>query len=74
VTGKFLLAVVYIIEACEWAKAKANQATRRAMEAGLEGYFAFLRGKRVTYWGGDGLGTSTPNGFPEPHRPKARHK
>ena len=53
-TGKFLLAVVYIIEACEWAKAKANQATRRAMEAGLEGYFAFLRGKRVTYWGRTG--------------------
>ena len=53
-TGKFLLAVVYIIEACEWAKAKANQATRRAMEAGLEGYFAFLRGKRVTCWGRTG--------------------
>jgi uncharacterized protein YbcV (DUF1398 family) len=25
--------------------------TRRAMEAGVQGYFAFLRGKRVTYFG-----------------------
>ena len=25
--------------------------TRRAMEAGVQGYFAFLRGKRVIYWG-----------------------
>lgn len=25
--------------------------TRRAMEAGAQGYFAFLRGKRVTYFG-----------------------
>jgi uncharacterized protein YbcV (DUF1398 family) len=25
--------------------------TRRAMAAGVQGYFAFLRGKRVTYWG-----------------------
>lgn len=25
--------------------------TRRAMEAGVQGYIAFLRGKRVTYWG-----------------------
>ena len=25
--------------------------TRRAMEAGVQGYFSFLRGKRVTYWG-----------------------
>jgi len=25
--------------------------TRRAMEAGVQGYFAFLRGKRVTYLG-----------------------
>ncbi|MGC2618734.1 MAG: hypothetical protein WA414_06790 [Acidobacteriaceae bacterium] len=28
--------------------------TRRAMEAGVQGYFAFLRGKRVTYWGRQG--------------------
>jgi hypothetical protein len=29
--------------------------TRRAMEAGVQGYMAFLRGRRVTYWsrGGD---------------------
>lgn len=29
--------------------------TRRAMQAGVQGYIAFLRGKRVTYWsrGGD---------------------
>ena len=25
--------------------------TRRAMEAGVQGYLAFLRGQRVTYWG-----------------------
>jgi len=25
--------------------------TRRAMEAGVQGYIAFLRGQRVTYWG-----------------------
>jgi uncharacterized protein YbcV (DUF1398 family) len=28
--------------------------TRRAMAAGVQGYFAFLRGKRVTYWGRGG--------------------
>lgn len=28
--------------------------TRRAMEAGVQGYIAFLRGKRVTYWGRTG--------------------
>jgi uncharacterized protein YbcV (DUF1398 family) len=28
--------------------------TRRAMEAGLQGYIAFLRGRRVTYWGRGG--------------------
>lgn len=28
--------------------------TRRAMEAGVQGYMAFLRGQRVTYWGRDG--------------------
>jgi uncharacterized protein YbcV (DUF1398 family) len=28
--------------------------TRRAMSAGVQGYIAFLRGKRVTYWGRNG--------------------
>ena len=28
--------------------------TRRAMAAGVQGYLAFLRGKRVTYWGRGG--------------------
>jgi len=28
--------------------------TRRAMEAGVQGYFAFLTGRRVTYLGRDG--------------------
>jgi len=28
--------------------------TRRAMQAGVQGYMAFLRGQRVTYWGRDG--------------------
>lgn len=28
--------------------------TRRAMEAGVQGYFAFLRGRRVTYFGRQG--------------------
>jgi uncharacterized protein YbcV (DUF1398 family) len=28
--------------------------TRRAMEAGVQGYFAFLRGQRVTYLGRQG--------------------
>lgn len=28
--------------------------TRRAMQAGVQGYIAFLRGKRVTYWGRGG--------------------
>lgn len=28
--------------------------TRRAMQAGVQGYIAFLRGQRVTYWGRDG--------------------
>jgi uncharacterized protein YbcV (DUF1398 family) len=28
--------------------------TRRAIEAGVQGYMAFLRGKRVTYWGRGG--------------------
>ncbi|OYY73215.1 MAG: DUF1398 domain-containing protein [Gammaproteobacteria bacterium 28-57-27] len=28
--------------------------TKRAMSAGVQGYIAFLRGKRVTYWGRGG--------------------
>jgi len=28
--------------------------TQRAMAGGVQGYFAFLRGKRVTYWGRTG--------------------
>ncbi len=28
--------------------------TKRAMSAGIQGYIAFLRGKRVTYWGRGG--------------------
>lgn len=28
--------------------------TRRAMSAGVQGYIAFLRGQRVTYWGRGG--------------------
>lgn len=30
---------------------KFRDFTHRAMEAGVQGYFAFLRGKRVTYFG-----------------------
>lgn len=33
---------------------KYRDFTRRAMEAGVQGYFAFLRGKRVTYLGRSG--------------------
>src|ERR1700743_1274362 len=33
---------------------KYRDFTRRAMEAGVQGYFAFLRGKRVTYMGRQG--------------------
>ena len=33
---------------------KFRDFTRRAMEAGVQGYFAFLRGKRVTYFGRQG--------------------
>jgi uncharacterized protein YbcV (DUF1398 family) len=33
---------------------KYRDFTRRAMEAGVQGYFAFLRGKRVTYLGRTG--------------------
>lgn len=42
--------------------------TRRAMEAGTQGYYAFLRGKRVTYFGrqGDQLTEWFPGAKPEP--------
>jgi len=33
---------------------KYRDFTRRAMAAGVQGYFAFLRGMRVTYWGRTG--------------------
>jgi uncharacterized protein YbcV (DUF1398 family) len=33
---------------------KYREFTRRAMAAGVQGYFAFLRGKRVTYLGRTG--------------------
>jgi uncharacterized protein YbcV (DUF1398 family) len=33
---------------------KFRDFTRRAMEAGVQGYFAFLRGQQVTYWGRKG--------------------
>jgi uncharacterized protein YbcV (DUF1398 family) len=33
---------------------KYRDFTCRAMEAGVQGYFAFLRGKRVTYFGRQG--------------------
>jgi len=33
---------------------KFRDFSRRAMAAGVQGYFAFLRGKRVTYWGRTG--------------------
>jgi uncharacterized protein YbcV (DUF1398 family) len=44
--------------------------TRRAMEAGTQGYFAFLRGKRVTYLGrqGDQHTEWFPGAAPAPKR------
>jgi len=33
---------------------KYREFTRRAMAGGVQGYIAFLRGKRVTYWGRTG--------------------
>jgi len=33
---------------------KYRDFSRRAMAAGVQGYFAFLHGQRVTYWGRDG--------------------
>ena len=33
---------------------KFREFSRRAIEVGVQGYFAFLRGKRVTYWGRGG--------------------
>lgn len=42
--------------------------TRRAMIAGVQGYIAFLRGKRVTYWGraGDQHTEWFPGAAPQP--------
>ena len=47
---------------------KYRDFTRRAMEAGVQGYFAFLRGKRVTYFGrqGDPHTEWFPNAQPAP--------
>jgi uncharacterized protein YbcV (DUF1398 family) len=44
--------------------------TRRAMTAGVQGYFAFLRGKRVTYFGrqGDQHTEWFPGSEPKPGR------
>ncbi len=33
---------------------KFRDFTHRVMDAGVQGYIAFLRGKRVTYWGRQG--------------------
>jgi uncharacterized protein YbcV (DUF1398 family) len=33
---------------------KYRDFSRRVMAAGVQGYFAFLRGKRVVYWGRSG--------------------
>jgi uncharacterized protein YbcV (DUF1398 family) len=33
---------------------KYRDFSRRAIAAGVQGYIAFLRGRRVTYWGRDG--------------------
>lgn len=33
---------------------KYRDFSRRATAAGVQGYFAFLRGRRVTYWGRNG--------------------
>ncbi len=47
---------------------KFREFTRRAMAAGVQGYIAFLRGQRVTYWGR--LGDQHIERFPgaEPRR------
>ena len=47
---------------------KYRDFTRRAMAAGVQGYFAFLRGKRVTYFGrqGDEHTEWFPNAQPAP--------
>ena len=44
--------------------------TRRAMAGGVQGYFAFLRGKRVTYWAVPA--TSTLNGSPVQDQPNLK--
>ena len=38
----------------QWIGQAYRVFTRRAMEAGVQGYFAFLRGQRVTYIGRQG--------------------
>jgi uncharacterized protein YbcV (DUF1398 family) len=47
---------------------KFREFTRRAMSAGVQGYFAFLWGRRVTYWGrtGDQHTEWFPGTGPEP--------
>jgi uncharacterized protein YbcV (DUF1398 family) len=47
---------------------KYRDFTRRAMSAGVQGYFAFLRGTRVTYWGRTGVQHTEwfPGTGPEP--------
>jgi len=49
--------------------------TRRAMEAGAQGYFAFLRGKRVTYFGrqGDQHTEWFPGAQPKPSSGEQKH-
>lgn len=46
---------------------KYRDFTRRAMEAGVQAYFAFLRGKRVTYFGRQG--DQHTEWFPGSHHP-----
>lgn len=38
----------------QWHGQKFHDFTRRVMTAGVHGYFAFLRGQRVTYFGRQG--------------------
>ncbi|HEY3914879.1 MAG TPA: DUF1398 family protein [Verrucomicrobiae bacterium] len=56
---------------------KYHDFTRRAMAAGVQGYFAFLRGKRVTYFGRQGdehtewfPGAQPPSSSEEKRQPK----
>jgi len=50
---------------------KCREFTRRAMHTGTQGYFAFLRGKRVTYFGrqGDQHTEWFPGAAPRPGEP-----